>query len=98
MHGHESATILHVILEGMPRGLGPIFTVIVGDDHAVLGEVGFESGQTLSLGRAGGDVYGEEAGTFEGGLEYGCRPLPPVIVLAVNDQHLEFGLSWGLGA
>ena len=83
--GHETATPLDVVLEGTPGGLGPIFAVIVGDDRAVVGEVGFEFGQALSWGRAGGDVDGEDAGTLKSGLEDRCRLLPPVIVLAVND-------------
>ena len=38
---HQAAIVYHVIIEGTPSGLGPIFAVMVGDDHAVLGEVGF---------------------------------------------------------
>lgn len=93
--GDEAAAVFDVGFEGGADGVRPGLAVVVGDDDVVGGEVGVPGGPGVfggAFGRGGGDGDGEGAGGFEGVAEDGGGDVPLVVVLAVEDEGLQFGL------
>src|SRR5262245_38118365 len=91
----EAAAGLHVIDEGVLGFLGPVGAVVVGDDDVVVLEGRLEAG-VGALRCVGGDVHGEVFGLLGVVLHHLCRIGPVfVVVLAVDDEGFELGVSGG---
>lgn len=85
----EAAAIFDIGFEGGADGVGPAFTVVVGDDDVVGGEVRVPRGPSFlrsAFGWGGGDSNGEGAGGFESVPEDWGGDVPLVVVLAVEDE------------
>ena len=101
MNADESAAVVDEFNKALLDCLWPHFAVVVTDNGIVGYEVWFPAcpGVRCGLfGRAGGNGYGKCSTGLEGFFENGGGCLPLVVVLAVDDKHLEFGaFSKGYG-
>ena len=100
MNDDKGSAAFDVFVEVLLFSFGPHFTVVVGEDGVVIGELGLPVLPCLGLGASGwggGDGHREDAVFFKGFLEDGGGLLPLVVVLSVEDEDGDFILRHGEG-
>ena len=95
MDDDESAAVADVVGEVGAEGLRPEVAVVVEDEDVVVGEFGIVVGPGVgvflgALRGGGGDGDGESAGVLEDRFEDGGAGFPVVVILAVDDEGVEF--------